>query len=198
LNSKPNDSHLSTFASCQEAPNAPMKLPTFLTVFLSIKSRESRILLTMEQPPCPVSLHLKHPAKSLFKCFILVTPLCQNLLISMSSNLSPNDLRDTNCKKKHVALQPPILYRPVKSVPHSSLSTKSIKVTLASGNLMCLEVYNEGDNEKYLKHIMALNCQQKDKGPERQLLEATKFDQGGSDGYQACCEAPQCTNQENL
>ncbi len=44
--------------------------------------------------------------------------------------------------------------------------TKSIKVKLAPIDHIYLKVYNKRDNKKYLKHIMTLNCLQKDKDLE--------------------------------
>ncbi len=76
-----------------------------------------------------------------------------------------------DCKKGHVAQWHPIPYVPVTSILKTSTSTKSIKVKLkAAGDLICLEVFEDGDNNKYLKHLMTLQCLQATKGVEEKLL----------------------------
>jgi hypothetical protein len=82
---------------------------------------------------------------------------------------------DTICKKRHVVQWPPILYMPVTSLLKSSTSTESIKVRLnVVGDLICLDVFEDGDNNMYLKHLMTLHHLQSTKGVEEKLLLATK------------------------
>ncbi len=101
-----------------------------------------------------------------------------------------------------MAQQPPILYAPAKRVLQSSVLTESIKVRLTSGNLSsspCIqfhvfffygEVYNKGDNKKYLKHIMTLSRLQKDKGLKDKLLQVTKWAVMALNAAMKLCKVP--------
>jgi hypothetical protein len=69
----------------------------------------------------------------------------------MSINTTPNNLKDTGCKNGHVAQHPPIPFVPVTSILKTSTSMESIKVKLdAASDLICLEVFENRDNKKYL------------------------------------------------
>jgi hypothetical protein len=114
---------------------------------------------------------LKRQAKSTFKHQILLTLLCQHIIVSMSINSTPNNLKDTNCKKGHVAQWPPIPYLPVTSILKTSTSTESLKVKLnTAGNLICMEVIKDRDNKKYMKHLMTIQRLQGTKGVDEKLL----------------------------
>ncbi len=90
---------------------------------------------------------LKHQAKSVFKHLILLMPLCKHLIATMSINTTPEDLKDMDCKKGHVAQWPPILFMPVTSILKTSILAVTIKVKLnASGNDICLGVFEDRDN----------------------------------------------------
>ena len=64
-----------------------------------------------EKCACPTTL-LKRPAKNAFKHLILKTPLCQHLLLSMSSNPMSVELSDTDCKKGQFCTPCPSLVQP--------------------------------------------------------------------------------------
>jgi hypothetical protein len=51
---------------------------------------------------CPMSQFLKHPAKSAFKHLILMTPICQHLLLTISSIPTSVKLNDSECEKGQV------------------------------------------------------------------------------------------------
>jgi hypothetical protein len=58
---------------------------------------------------------------------------------------------------------------------HDLTSMESNKVKLnAAGNLISLEVFEDGDNKKYLKQLMTLQHLQATKGVAEKLLLATK------------------------
>ncbi len=93
----------------------------------------------------------------------------------MSINTTPNDLKDTDNKKGHVAQGPPIPYVLVTSRLKTSMPTESIKVKLtATGYLICLEVFEDRDYKMYLKQLIILQRLQATKGVEEKLLLATE------------------------
>jgi hypothetical protein len=112
----------------------------------------------------------------IFKRLMLSMPLCRRLIIaSMSIKSTPENLKDTDCKKGYVAQQPPIPYMPVTSLLKTSTSAELIKVKLiAAGNLICLEVFEDGNHNRYLKHLMTLQQLMATKGVEEKLLLATR------------------------
>ena len=69
---------------------------------------------------CPTSQLLKHPAKSVFKHVILTMPLCQHLLLTMSTIPTSVELNDSECEKGQVTQQPPIPYTVFCSVQEQS------------------------------------------------------------------------------
>ncbi len=132
---------------------------------LDLKVRKLKIPPSVEQPTCPMSRLLKCQPRSLFKHLILPSLLCWHLITSMSVNKTPDNLKDTNCGKGLLAQWPPIPYVPVTSILTTSALTELIKVKLnAAGDLICLEVSEEGDNKKYQKYLMTLPASTSYKG----------------------------------
>jgi hypothetical protein len=82
---------------------------------------------------CPTSRLLERPAKSAFKRLILTTPLCQHLLLSMSSTPTSQELSDAECEKGQVTQQPPILYAVSKNGLLLSTSREIIKIKMPEG-----------------------------------------------------------------
>ncbi len=76
---------------------------------------------------------LKHPANSAFKRLILKTPLCQHLLLSMSSNLTSVEISDADCEKGQVSQRPPISYATSKSSTALMSSRDTIKMKTPEG-----------------------------------------------------------------
>ena len=71
-------------------------------------------MLSVNRPACPVRRLLKLQAESTFKGLILATPLNCCLIRNMSINLAPNYLRDQDCEKGKITVQPPIGYAQFK------------------------------------------------------------------------------------
>jgi hypothetical protein len=72
----------------------PQATPEALLFFTSpIEREEIAKISPSERFACPVTQLLKLPAKSAFKHLILKTPLCQHLLLNMSSSLTSVELR---------------------------------------------------------------------------------------------------------
>jgi hypothetical protein len=84
---------------------------------------------------CPMSRLLEHPAKSAFKRLILMTPLCQHLLLSMSSTPTSYKLNDADSEKGQVTHQPPIPYAVSKNglLVSTLQETITIKIKMPEG-----------------------------------------------------------------
>ncbi len=104
---------------------------------------------------CPTSWLLKRPAKSAFKCLILTTPLCQHLLLSMSSTPTSHKLSDADCKKGQVTQQPPILYSVSKNGLLVSTLQETVKVKMPKGESKQTLLGDGADGEEYMKHLMS-------------------------------------------
>ncbi len=76
---------------------------------------------------------LKRPAKSAFKRLILMMPLCQHLLLSMSSTTTSYELRNAECKKGHVTQRPPIPYTVSKNGLLVSTLQETVKIKMPEG-----------------------------------------------------------------
>jgi hypothetical protein len=74
----------------------------------------------------------------------------------------------------HVAQRPPITYVPLTSVLTTSTLAELIKVKLnTAGDLIRLENFEDGDNQKNLNHLMTLQQLMATKDVEEKLLLAT-------------------------
>jgi hypothetical protein len=82
---------------------------------------------------CPTSRLLERPVKSAFKHLILTTPLCQHLLLSMSSTPTSHELSDTECEKGQVTQRPPIPYAVSKNGLLVRTSQETINVKMPKG-----------------------------------------------------------------
>ena len=98
---------------------------------------------------------LKRPAKSAFKRLILTTPLCQHLLLSMSSTLTPVELSDADCEKGQVTQRPPIAYALSKSGTALSATRETIKMKTPEGESKQTLLSDGADGEEYVKHLMS-------------------------------------------
>ena len=76
-------------------------------------------------------------------------PLCKHLLLAMSTNLAPNDLKDTDCKKGSLLsglLLP--TYKPTIAEPNK------IKLKLPGGNqITCALLQDMSNADTYVKHL---------------------------------------------
>ena len=75
---------------------------------------------------------LERPAKSAFKRLILTMPLCQHLLLSMSSTPTSYELRDSDCEKRQVTQWLPIPY----AVSKNGLLVSTLRETVNSLSAM--------------------------------------------------------------
>ncbi len=72
-------------------------------------------------------------------------------------------LKDLECKKGTLTIQPPILYVPSIDL-HEKRDTKQIKVKLPDGANFQMSAFGQGDNKEYLVHIIAIKRLLEQKG----------------------------------
>ncbi len=123
---------------------------------------------------CPTSRLLKHPAKSAFKCLVLTMPLCQHLLLSMSSTPTSYELSNTDCEKGHVTQRPPIPYTVSKNGLLVSTSQETVKIKMPEGESKQSLLRNGADGEEYVKHLISFAQFMEKKGYEADLEAASK------------------------
>jgi hypothetical protein len=123
---------------------------------------------------CSKSRLLERPAKSTFKRLILTTPLCQHLLLTMSSTPTSYELSDTDCKKGQVTQRPPILYAVSKNGLLMSTSGETVKIKTPKGESKQSLLGDGADGEEYMKHLMSFFQFMEKKGYEKDLEAAAK------------------------
>ncbi len=123
---------------------------------------------------CPTSRVLKHQAKSAFKRLVLTAPLCQHLLLSMSSTPTSYKLSNADCKKGHVTQRPPIPYAVSKNGLLVSTSRETVKIKTPEGESKQSLLGNGADGEEYVKHLMSFSRFMENKGYDADLKAASK------------------------
>ncbi len=107
-------------------------------------------------------------------------PLCQHLLLSMSSTPTSHELSNADCKKGQVTQRPPIPYAVTKNGLHLSTSQETIKVKTPEGESKQTLLGDGADREEYVKHLMSFFRFMEKKGYKADLeaaantLSATK------------------------
>ena len=103
---------------------------------------------------CPTSqlLKLKHPAKSALKRLILMTPLCQHLLLTVSTTPTSTELNDSDYEKGQVTQRPPIPYAGFKSGLLRSTTRETMKIKTPEGESKQAILGDGADGEEYVKH----------------------------------------------
>ncbi len=123
---------------------------------------------------CPTSQLLKRPAKSAFKHLVLMTLLCQHLLLSMSSTPKSNELSNADCKKVHVTQRPPIPHVVSKNDLLVSTLRETVKIKTPKGESKQSLLGNRAHGEKYVKHLMSFFHFIEKKGYEADLKKASQ------------------------
>ncbi len=129
---------------------------------------------------CPTSRLLEQPAKSAFKRLVLMTPLCQHLLLSMSSTPTSYKLSDADCKKRHVTQRPPIPYAVSKNGLLVCTSRETVKIKTPKGESKQSLLGNGVDGEEYVKHLMSFFHFMEKKGYKADLEVASKVTLGAT------------------
>ncbi len=117
---------------------------------------------------------LERPAKSVFKHLILTMPLCQHLLLSMSSTPTSQELSNAECKKRQVTQRPPIPYAVSKNGLLLSTSRETIKIKTPKGKSKQTLLGDGADGEEYMKHLMSITRFMEKKGYKADLEAASK------------------------
>ncbi len=104
---------------------------------------------------CPISRLLEYPAKSVFKCLILMAPLCQHLLLSISSTPRSYKLSNADCEKGQFTERLPIPYAVSKNGLLVSTLRETIKIKMPKGESKQSLLGNGADGEEYVKHLMS-------------------------------------------
>ncbi len=123
---------------------------------------------------CTTSQLLKHPAKSAFKYLVLMTPLCQHLLLSMSSTPKSYELSNADCKKVHDTQRPPIPHAVSKNDLLVSTLRETVKIKMPKGESKQSLLGNRADGEEYVKHLMSFFHFIEKKGYEADLKKASQ------------------------
>ncbi len=123
---------------------------------------------------CPTSQLLKRPAKSAFKGLILTTPLCQHLLLSMSSTPTSHELSNADCKKGQVTQWPPIPYTVSKNGLLISTLQETIQIKTLEGESKQTLLGDGADGEEYVKHLMSFFRFMEKKGYKADLKATAK------------------------
>jgi hypothetical protein len=171
LNSKPYGSYRSVFA-IDGSP--PRQLPSFPMAPPSTRERGIKILHFAKRFMCPTNKLLKRPAKSAFKQLILTMPLCQHLLLTMSSNLMSPELNDTECEKGQITQRPPVPYAVSNSGLLMMTTRETIKIKTPEGERKQAVLGDGADAEEYVKHLMAFDQFMEKKGHRADLEKAAK------------------------
>jgi hypothetical protein len=98
---------------------------------------------------------LDHPAKNAFKRLVLTTPLCQHLLLSMSSTPTSYELSDADCEKGHVTQRLPNPYAVSKNGLLVSTLQETVKIKTPKGESKQSLLDDRADGEEYVKHLMS-------------------------------------------
>ncbi len=75
----------------------------------------------------------------------------------------PEGLKDSECKKRMLTIQPPIPYVPPINL-HKKRDTEQIKVKLPNGTKFQMSAFGQGDNEEYLVNIITVKHLLEQKG----------------------------------
>ncbi len=131
----------------------PQATPEALLFFyVADCEKEIARISPFEKFACPTTRLLKRPAKSTFKHLILKAPLCQHLLLSMSSNPTTVELSDPDCEKG-----PPISYATSKSSTALISSRDTIKMKTPEGESKQTILGDGANGEEYVKHLKSFN-----------------------------------------
>jgi hypothetical protein len=104
---------------------------------------------------CPTSQLLERPVKSAFKRLILAMPLCQHLLLSMSSIPTSYESSDADCEKGRVTQRLPIPYAVSKNCLLVSTLQETVKIKTPKGESKQSLLGDGANSDEYVKHLMS-------------------------------------------
>ncbi len=118
-----------------------------------------------------------------------MTPLCQHLLLSMSSTPTSYELNNADCEKGHVTQRPPILYAVSKNGPLVSTLQETIKIKTPEGESKQSLLGDGADGEEYVKHLMSFFHFMEKKGYKADLEAASKVTLGATTALKKLAKA---------
>ena len=150
--------------------------PEALLLFYCHQFRERGIkILHVAKFICPTRQLLKRPAMSALKRLILTMPLCQHLLLIMSTNPTSVELNDSvECKKGQVTQRPPIPHAASKSGLLMMTTRGTVKMKMLEGEHKQAILENRANGEEYVKHLMSCDRLLEKKGHRADLADAAK------------------------
>ncbi len=95
------------------------------------------------------------PPKSSYKRLIIGTKLYLSEKMSNSFK-TPEGLKDSECKKGHLCIPPPIPYIPSTDLLQVKDSMEMLKVKLPNGTVFSMSIFMQGSPEEYL-HMSLLS-----------------------------------------
>ncbi len=101
-------------------------------------------------------------------------PLCQHLLLSMSSIPTSNELSNADCKNGQVTQWLPIPHAVSKNGLLVSTLQETVKIKTPEGESKQSLLGDEADREEYMKHLMSFARFMEKKGYEADLEAASK------------------------
>jgi hypothetical protein len=98
---------------------------------------------------------LRVPPKSSLKKLLLGTGLWHHVKMSTSLK-SPDELKDTECKKGQLSHRPPIPYVRVVDIITPKKEPQVFKIKLPDASHLSMPIYSRGNKEEYLAHVVAV------------------------------------------
>jgi hypothetical protein len=80
-------------------------------------------------------------------------------------------VKDSECKKGTLTVQPPIPYVPPIDL-HKKRDTEQIKVKLPEGINFQMSIFGQGNNEEYLFHVITVKCLLEQKGTDQDVQKS--------------------------
>jgi len=120
---------------------------------VNLHSQDPKILRRAQSERGALYEFLRVPAKSSFKRLIQQTAPWQAYM--MNSTKSTKSLKDSDCEKGQLAIQPPISYIPPTDL-HGSTESETIKVKLPDETIVSVKAFSCGNNEDYILHWAAI------------------------------------------
>ena len=101
-------------------------------------------------------------------------PLCQHLLLTLSSIPTSVELNDSECEKGHVTQRPPIPYAISKAGLVMMTTRGTVKIKTLEGEHKQAILGDGADGEEYIKHLMSFDRLMEKKEYRADLSEVAK------------------------
>jgi hypothetical protein len=91
-----------------------------------------------------------------------------------NSSKTPEGLKDSECKKGHPGICPPIPYVPPMDLLQVKDCAEMLKVNLPDGTVFSMSIFAKGSPEEYLQHVIAVLRLVNQKGLDKQCKDLNK------------------------